>query len=352
MDAYSRGVLNRAVLYCDLGPVKGVGHVMRCVALAEELGGRGVDCSFVADFDSVPWAADQVASRGFGLHPYAGDPGRAAAVLLDLSPDAVVLDTYAAPPELSTSIRAAGVPVLALVDGDLLDQAADLYVDQNIGAEEDHRTLGPTMLAGLDYALVRDEILDHRPTRPAAGTTADVPQVLAYFGGTDPFGAGPVVAAALVGSGSPFHATVVAPRPELAAALERLALRPGQHLEVVGPPSSLMTLASRADLVVSASGTSLVELFCLGSATAIVCVADNQRRGYGLADARGLAVGLGHLDEVRDDPRGAAERLRLLLTDASARDSIRRAGWAAVDGRGRRRVADALARMTERLETR
>jgi spore coat polysaccharide biosynthesis predicted glycosyltransferase SpsG len=347
-------VLNRAVFYCDLGPVKGAGHLMRCVALAEELVRRGVACSFVADFDSVPWAAEQVASRGFARVVHAGEPDAALGRLLALSPDAVVLDTYVAPPSLSAAIRATGVPVLAIVDGDLRGQDADLYVDQNIGAEELRPPLPgqSTMLAGLDYALVRDEVVRHRPPEPPASVARQTPRVLAYFGGTDPFGAGPAVAEALVQTGRPFHATIVAPRPEHADAIHRLVPGLAQHLEVIGPPPSLMALAAEADLVVSASGTSLVELFCLGSASAIVCVAENQERGYDLATARGLAAGIGHLLEVRRDPGRAAQHLRLLLDEASARDSIRRAGWAAVDGRGRERVADALALVTERLETR
>jgi spore coat polysaccharide biosynthesis predicted glycosyltransferase SpsG len=136
----------------------------------------------------------------------------------------------------------------------------------------------------------------------------------------------------------------------LRARVEELQPGPGQHLEVIDTPPSLIELAAPADLVISAAGTSLVELFCLGSAGAIVCVVDNQERGYRLAEERHLAVGLGRLDDLRIDPTSAVNRLRLLLGAPATRDSIRRAGWSAVDGRGRERVADALARIGDRLE--
>ena len=190
MDAYSRGVLNRVAFYADLELTKGAGHVMRCVALAEELTRRGVVCTFVADFHSVPWAADQVASRGFDVCPYAGDPLAAGDAILGASPSAVVLDTYTAPPALSEYIRRTGISLMAIVDGDTRGQSADLYLDQNIGAEEIDYSADLRLLTGLEHALVRDEVVRHRPAAPPKASSSRTPNVLAYFGGTDAFGAG------------------------------------------------------------------------------------------------------------------------------------------------------------------
>ena len=65
---------------CDVGPAYGVGHLMRCVALAEEYAARGFEVVFSAEVDSVPFALDQVGSRGFRwVEPagLGGRPGRA-----------------------------------------------------------------------------------------------------------------------------------------------------------------------------------------------------------------------------------------------------------------------------------
>jgi spore coat polysaccharide biosynthesis predicted glycosyltransferase SpsG len=166
--------------------------------------------------------------------------------------------------------------------------------------------------------------------------------VVAYFGGTDAFGASPPVMGALAGSGEPFDARVVVPRPELRAELDAVALVDGQRLAVIEPTSRLMSLAAEADLVISAAGTSLWELLCIGAATAAVRVADNQAIGYDRAVASGVAAGLGSLDDIRADPAAATAELRRLLRDVAHRDRMRATGWAMVDGLGRRRVAAAL----------
>ena len=105
------------------------------------------------------------------------------------------------------------------------DQSGDVYVDQNLGSEP---LPGPDSgLAGLPYALLRTEVLRLRPAEPPSGARHDPPRVLAYFGGTDAFGASPVLAAALARSGEAFDATFVAPRPELRAAIGEVPLSAG-----------------------------------------------------------------------------------------------------------------------------
>ena len=258
---------------------------------------------------------------------------------MDLAPDAVVLDSYHAPPSVSSTLRAAGTPLLTIVDGAARGQSGDLYVDQNLDSENQPGPTDAPRLAGLPYALLRGEVLRLRPAAPPTGTRQDPPKVLAYFGGTDAYGASPVLAAALIASGAAFDATIVAPRPELRASIESLRLRPGQRISAIEPTEELMTIAVGSDVVISASGTSLWELLCIGAATAIIWVVDNQELGYGRVLAADLAAGLGHLDDVRDNPsrrRGDAgpAAARRGLARPAALDRLGPGGRPRADARG------------------
>lgn len=317
---------------------------MRCLALAEELAGRGIEVVFVCDSHTVPWANDQILARGIRVEPAVWTPAEHLELVARRGLDAVVFDTYDLGPEASTAVRRSGLPTMAVVDGDLLGAEADVYVDQNLGSELDTPELpvGAVRLAGLDYVLLRDEVRTLRPDRPAARPEREVPKVFAFFGGTDAFAAGPPVVRALAATKVPFDATVVAPREELVEAIGAIALDDGQRVEVIGPTSALAAAVVDADLVVSASGTSSWELLCLGATAGLVCVVDNQVMGYERAVATGAAAGVGVLSELREDPAGAAEVLRGLLTDPAERGRLAAAGWRLVDGLGRRRVADVL----------
>lgn len=338
-----RGV--RIGIRCDVGPQRGVGHVMRSLALAEELRGRGVEVVFVCDSHTVPWANDQILARGLPVEPAVWSVEDHLKLFDRLEVDAVVFDSYDLSPEPYGAVRAAGLPTLAIVDGELRGAEADVYLDQNLGSELDHPELpaGAVRLAGLDYVLMRDDVLAHRPAaEPEPGTTRERPEVFAFFGGTDAYAAGPPVVAALAATGVAFDATVVAPRPELAEQIAAVELADGQRVEVIGPTSRLAETVASADLVLSASGTSTWELMCLGATAGLVCVVDNQVMGYQRAVGTGAAAGVGVLSELRADPAAATGVLRGLLTDQDERLRLGRAGWRLVDGLGRRRVVDAL----------
>lgn len=326
---------------CDAGPRTGVGHLVRCVALAEELVDRGVAVHFLSDLGGLAWAEQQLVERGLPWHPAPYDPVALVAAAERLELDAVVLDSYLLSGKHGSAVRASGRRVLAVVDGSLREQVADLYVDQNLDAELATPELPPgaVRLAGLDYALLRRAVREQRSGAPR-GRGARTPKVVAFFGGTDAYAAAPVLAGVLTATGVSFDATVVAATAALRTALEAVPVGAGQRLEIIDPTDELPKLLADADLVVSASGTSTWELLCLGLPAALVWVVDNQILGYERTIARGLAAGLGHLPSLPSP--AAVATLRQLLTDPVERAALAVRGWAAVDGQGVARVADAL----------
>ncbi|NUR79355.1 MAG: spore coat protein, partial [Dermatophilaceae bacterium] len=47
-------------LRCDASPRTGTGHVVRCLALGDELTSRGVRVTILGEVTGVPWLTDQV----------------------------------------------------------------------------------------------------------------------------------------------------------------------------------------------------------------------------------------------------------------------------------------------------
>ncbi|WP_326819973.1 PseG/SpsG family protein [Streptosporangium sp. NBC_01756] len=359
--------MNRVGIRCDAGATIGVGHLMRCLALAEELRDRRLEVVVLGDVGGLGWAREQLARRGLTLIPGPDSPAAMVRAARRLALDAVVIDSYDLDPRCSGALREAGVRVLAIVDGDDRGQDADVYLDQNLGAERrpDRSPAGAVRLAGVRYALLRDDVRRLRrqepveTVRPEAapesvkavrrGTTEPVPRrsvaagrpprVLCFLGGTDAAGVVSVVASGLVATRAPFLATVVTPR---AGALDHLVPADGQVIHRIPPTDDLPRLIAAADLVVTAAGGSVWELLHLGKAAALAWVAENQRPAYEEVVSRGLAAGLGRLDAATAADGPARACLRALLTCARTRTELGMRGPALVDGEGRARVADAL----------
>ena len=342
----------------DAGADLGVGHAMRLLALAQELLARGTQVHLAGAL-GVPWVATAYAEAGVVVHAPPLRPADLAALADDLGARVCVLDRYDLGPEWGAALRAQGFAVMTMVDGFFsAHQEADLYVDQNPGAAPRPVAGTQQALAGADYTLFRDDVLALRrtvtPLEPGARTGAggtDQPsalRVLGVFGGTDPFGAAPVVAPLVVRAaaqaGVDVDLTVVTGddgwAPAVAARLPQ-----GSTLACTGPVSDLAARAAACDLVVTASGSSVWELLCLGVPIGVVCVADNQTPGYDMVVSGDLAVGVGHLSALRETAGAAAQAVHALAAALASEESrTQRAarGQALLDGQGRRRVADAL----------
>jgi len=324
-----------------------VGHLVRCVALAEELQARGAEPVFLAGTGGLAWAQAQLDARGLARVEPAPDAAGLAGQAVGLGLDAVVTDAYDLDPVSGRALRAAGLAVLAFVDGAAGAQEADVVVDQNLGAEHRPPPPGATpapggqRLAGVRYAVLRDAVCRLRPPAPRApaGPARDV---LVVLGGTDASGTSRAVAGALLATGLPLRVRVLV-RGDAAGEVAALPTGPGQVLSVGPPVDGFAELAVRADLVVSAAGTTVWELLCLGVPAALTWVADNQRDGYTATVAARAASGLGPAEALRRDPGPAVAALAALLGDPAARSRLAATGHALVDGEGRARVADALA---------
>lgn len=310
----------------------------------EELLARGHRVELVGDVD-VEWLRRQVEALGVSTTP--GMPADAfVEFALSRGTDVVMVDGYEFPADLGRGLREAGIGVATMIDAQFgAHQVADMYVDQNLGAVAGDAP--GQWLLGTEYTLLRDVVVARRGE---ASVDARVPRVLVVFGGTDPFRGSPVALELLQATGLPVHAVVIAADPEVAEALRRVPVGPEQHVEVVGPQDDLPGLAVTCHAAISAAGSSVWELACLGIPTALVCVVDNQAEGYREA-TRDLALGLGHLEQLRSDTQAreaAVQQLRQLVGDPRFRADMADAAAELVDGLGRVRVADAMEELAGR----
>lgn len=349
---------------CDAGPRRGVGHLVRCLALAEEFLARGAHVAVLGTVERLDWATAELAARGIPLLPGPDTAADLVEAARRHELDVLVLDSYELDPAGAGALRDAGVYTLAIIDGDSRGQVADLYLDQNFGAELPGlgSGLGPELpgagfggrlpgrlLAGSRYALLRDAVTSARPPVAPPATAVGRPRVLAFFGGTDAVGAAPVLTRVLVATGHPMDLTVIVGRPEIEAEVEDVTPGRGQIIRPVPPTTALPDLITAADLVVSAAGTSTWELCCLGAPSALVCVVDNQRESYTRVVRHGLAAGLGELPELtaggvagRAARAAAARTLHGLLGSPQRRATLAARAWSTIDGQGRARVVDEV----------
>lgn len=335
---------------CNASSRIGGGHVMRCLALAEELAGRGATVRFAVNQDA-PHVVPSLERAGFSfttgrtLMEAARIAGRQGSV------DAIICDSYEIDAKIERSLRKMAAKVVAIDDLANRPHACDLLIDATYGrSAEDYRGLvpsGATICAGAHYALLRQEFAALRATSLARRAKAGgVERVLVSFGLTDTGGVTALVVAALLSTELKAQIDVVVglaaqsrlALAEIAARDSRLAL----HVD----PMDMARLMSNADIAIGAGGTSSWERCCLGLPTVLAVLSDNQRviaERLGEAGAVWLAVGSSE-DQIVEITHKVIE----LSNDASARRRMTGAAALIVDGRGATRVADAIYTLAKR----
>jgi spore coat polysaccharide biosynthesis predicted glycosyltransferase SpsG len=328
----------RVGVYCDLGQRQGAGHFVRSSALGAALRRAGADVEIVANFTEVPWAAAQAAELGITTRQGA-DPVAIPALAVEHDWTTTLVDSYLV---TAADLSGLGTPLAVIDDEATRPLPADLVLNQNLTAiAADYSDWGlAAVLRGPEFALLRPQFVTARradgyPERHWAGRPQ---RVLIVLGGTDPGdGVTAMVRLALAGL-APVQVKVIASSAAALAAVRAVPVPAGSSVEATAPVLAIEELMTWADLVLSAAGSTMWELCCLGVPMALVTVAENQEHNYRLALEAGIAVGLGALADVVS---GQVTALPPVLRSEAMNDLGARA-WKTVDGLGADRVARAV----------
>jgi UDP-2,4-diacetamido-2,4,6-trideoxy-beta-L-altropyranose hydrolase len=337
------------IVRAEAGPRIGIGHLMRCAALAQawrDTGGRAVFAS--AGITSA--LDDLAAAEGWEVRTISASPGGdddvrdTARIARSVNASWIVADGDDFGTDYQRSIKAEGFRLLAIEDGVKEGRyRADLVVNQNYGAAEamyEDREEHSRLLLGTRYALLRRAFrVSERVERPVR---TDGRHVLVTFGG------GALTDSALVAleavASAPLdglEVVFVAGSTELAteARVEELRRR-GRPVRYVGATKNIEELMRWADVAVIAAGGTLWESMCAGCA--VVSFARNalQRRILGRLADDGVIRYVGDLDDVA--PVDLTSEVVSLCESREARQSMARAGQRLVDGTGAARVVRVL----------
>ncbi|MFB7889109.1 GNAT family N-acetyltransferase [Cellulosimicrobium cellulans] len=337
--------MSHALLRCDATPEGGVGHLVRALAVARAARRAGWSVSLAGEVSS-PLGHDLVREAGV---EHVDVPAEGLAVLAAEQGAVLVhVDDYAVGPDARVDLGRAGALLSSMEDGTFGRRPADVVVDSTLGAEDTARPDDGSgrVLRGIGFAPMRDAVLRARGQRAARAPRdpAEPLRCLVVAGGTDAVGAAAVLAGVARATRGVGELVVVAPRGRWAD----VRAAAGGDVDLREPFPGVLDLAGDMDLVLSAAGTTAWELACVGVPTVLVAVVDNQVPGYEAAVARGFALGLGTLAELRKDVADGAERLERMLDDLRCYE--RPDG---VDGGGAARIVvawdDAFRSRTEGL---
>ena len=322
----------------DASATIGVGHAMRCLALAEAWLDGGGDVTFA--MNDVPDALARRIERAGARVSRVRSAEDTARVARELGARFAVVDGYHLGAAHQEAL--AGTRLLVIDDaGETATTAAALVLNQNAHASPAlYSALGsaPELLLGPTYALLRREF-QASAARPARATPALARRVLVTFGGADTAQLAPRALEALApldglevllvaGAANPHASALRAPAGACATIRVEIAV------------DDMAEKMRAVDLALIAAGSTSWELAACGVPMLAVITADNQRGVAGAIAELGLGESLGPADGLSAETiRDAVVRL---AADAEGRRRMARRGPEVIDGCGAQRVCAAL----------
>jgi UDP-2,4-diacetamido-2,4,6-trideoxy-beta-L-altropyranose hydrolase len=328
----------------DASPAAGGGHVMRCLALAEELRSRACEIVFLCT-PETSILLPSLRRAGHPVIPVNSDPdafpGAFAAAGRGRA-DAMVIDSYALPASYESAARRHADLIAVIDDGADRCHDCDLLLDQTFGRRpSEFADVVPrhaVVLTGSQYVLLRPEFLKLRPSA-LVRRQRDTPvrRILVSMGMTDVGGLSLPICEAIAAANTACAIDVV-----LGSAPARAPLQRSIRLHV--DPPSMAQLMAEADIAIGAAGTTTWERCCLGLPSVLIALAPNQHE-----IAENVAQAGAALHVQSSTPAAIADACRTLISDSGLRGVMASKAAEICDGLGAGRVADALLGMRQVL---
>jgi len=359
----------RIIFRTDASLQMGIGHVMRCLTLADALTAQGAQCQFMCR-EHPGNLIEQIKDKGYKVHalacaPSAGadllakqsgeniaetahaawlgatqqqDAAECAPLLNTLQPDWLIVDHYALDARWEKTLQPY-FRKLMVID-DLADRAhiCDLLLDQTFGrSPDDYKPMVPaacSVLCGAQYALLRPEFAALRPYSLQRRTNPELRELLITMGGVDKDNATGQVLEALTSTELPANCRITVVMGSTAPWLAEVRQQ-AEHMRwptaVKVGVSNMAQLMADSDLAIGAAGSTSWERCCLGLPAVMIVLAENQQQvAQGLEQA-GVVYVLQHPQQITER---LSALLNALISSPTQRAAMSQMAAGIVDGSG------------------
>lgn len=326
----------------------GLGHVMRCLALAQAAHCAGHSASFLmapgAEAAEERLRAEQCDVRTLAAKPGTPqDAAETAAIARDQAADWVIVDGYQFDGNYQQTFKEGGMPLLFIDDfGHANRYVADIILNQNFYASEMHYASSgiSRLLLGPEYALLRREFVQWKRLDRIFPEHAN--RILITMGGADTNNNAEKILQCLQNIDKmKLDITIVsgAANPHRTS-LEKTIEKSCHTARLLFNVTNMAPLMAESDVGITAGGSTCYETLFMGLPSVVFVTADNQERNVQSLERAHAIIGAGWDTALNE--RKLPRLLASVLSDEELRRSLSTKGRGIVDGQGCSRVLSVM----------
>ena len=337
------------VIRADATATVGGGHVMRCLAVADQWINQHSNAQVVFLCAEISQKlTSRLQAHGHAVKSIDVERGSSQDALATSSfaiqnrADAIIFDGYCFNHEYQHQVYDKSYLSVVYDDEAIRNKFwCDVIVNQNISANpEYYRKIAPksNLLMGTDYAALRPEFRKlHQQARSYSGNTdilislglSDTREILkSILSGLSMFTLNTLNIEILTGK-------------QYLAELESFGVDIHHNVQCNNVVTDFAQKLYDTDMAILASGGTANEAACLGTPMLLVCIADNQRPAYEEYVVRGIALGGGLAGNIYPDT--IVHQTSRLLGESVTREQCGTMAHQAVDGHGAMRVVKEIS---------
>lgn len=332
----------------------GAGHLVRCIALALGLKKMGHNCVFVSSAMDAG-VRNLITDNNFDLLKFnlmkfktkeglqSADYAATVSALSGKKIDALIVDNYDLDSSWESKIRSVIDNLLVIDDGPTRPHNCRILVDPNSGnSEKDYEKFvnkDCALLIGGKYALLREQFLEVKCKKIPLAIKSGQKKMLILLGGMALRNLMIRILECIekINEAKDWSINIVIgydlhQLKEFEGFSEKSTLK----IRIYTKVSNMAELMAECDFIISAAGSTVWEICCLGLPSALLILAENQRRisEYMLQSGASREINLGSLEAD----------LKFLFNGMSQEEQVSMGHHASriVDGHGVARVASKL----------
>ena len=282
----------KALIRADGGFNVGMGHIIRCMALYDELIKNNVECIFVSKKDKVVegyFKDKKVRYILIEATELDGEKIKIKNIIKNYNTDVIITDSYNMNGEYLLFLKSLSRYLVSIDDNYLFDYPSDIVVNPNVYAErKKYNKKASKYLLGGQYCILRDEFREssHKNIKVKAEN------ILITMGGTDVNNVTPFIIKAIKKIHG-ININVIVGKGFENKKLVEESCKNNQNINLIYNPKDMRILMESADICISSGGSTLYELASLGVPTLFVIQADNQLRLAEYMEKNQIMVNLG-----------------------------------------------------------
>lgn len=238
----------------------GMGHIMRCVAIAEVMTEKNIELCFYTKYEQ---GYNFLVARGFNTLLYKN------ILDIDINCEYIIVDSYDVNENTFNVLKYKSKKLIYIDDLNLFDYNVDLVINTGVNAKDINYNFvsDKIFLLGCEYCILRKEFRQEIKK----SINKDVKNILITTGGSDKYNMTFKIVEFLTSILNEVKYHIV-----IGQAFDKENDFKNDSLYFYNSPSNMAQVMNKCDLAISASGNTLYELCSLGIPTIAFIYADNQ----------------------------------------------------------------------------